>query len=375
MGSATLWHLAKAGVRVVGIDRYAPPHSHGSSHGETRITRCAIGEGEALVPLALRSHQLWRDIEAETGADLLHQTGSLIIGTPDDKVERPGRTGFLDRSIAAAQRFDIPHELLTAAEIRTRFPNFRAAEHEAGYFEPGGGYLRVQACIAANLALAQRHGATILLDSAVDAITPDAAGVKVSIADTKIYADKVAVTAGAWAGALLGPPFTALLKPTRQVMHWFEIEPEYATTWRRSPVFMWPHGSEQDGFFYGFPSLDGLTMKTADEFYGAASDPDAIERHVSEVDSVRIYRAHLVDRLRGVSTRVARTATCIYTATADSGFVIDWHPQMANVLAVSPCSGHGFKHSAAIGEAVATALLEKRIPHILSPFEMGRLLK
>lgn len=374
MGSATLWHLAKAGMRVVGIDRFAPPHSQGSTHGETRITRCAIGESEALVPLALRSHQLWREIEAETGADLLRQSGSLIIGTPDDAVERPGRTGFLDRSIAAAQRFDIAHEVLSAADIRARFPNFRPQEHETGYFEPGGGYLRVEACIAANLELARRHGATILLDTTVQTIADDGAGVRIDMASGAIHADKVAVAAGAWAGGLLGAPFTALLKPTRQVMHWFEIERDSVDIWRRSPVFMWPHGADQDGFFYGFASLDGATMKTADEFYGSASDPDAIERQVTAADSSRMFDAHLAGRFAGLSNRVSRTATCIYTTTTDSGFVIDWHPHMANVLAVSPCSGHGFKHSAAIGEAVSATLLGQSTALDLSPFALGRLL-
>ncbi|MEO8759151.1 MAG: N-methyl-L-tryptophan oxidase [Devosia sp.] len=374
MGSATLWHLAKAGVRVIGIDRYAPPHNQGSTHGETRITRCAIGEGDALVPLALRSHQLWRKVEAETGADLLHQIGSLIIGTPDDAVQRPGRTGFLERSIAAARRFGIAHDILTAAEIRSRFPNFCPRDDEIGYFEPGGGYLRVEDCVAANLQLARRHGATVLLGNIVLSIAPDGGGVRIVTGDTTIHAAKVAVAVGAWAGALLGKPFTALLKPTRQVMHWFEIEADHAETWTRSPVFMWPHGAKQDGFFYGFPSLDGESMKTADEFYGAASDPDAIDRTVPRTDSERLHRDHLAGRFVGLSSRVARTTTCIYTATADSGFVIDAHPRLANVLAVSPCSGHGFKHSAAIGEAVSANLLGQPTPLDLSPFALGRLL-
>lgn len=374
MGSASLWHLAKAGARVIGIDRYAPPHSHGSTHGETRITRCAIGEGEALVPLALRSHQLWREIEAEIGADLLQQTGSLIIGTPDDQVQRPGRTGFLDRSIAAAKRFGIDHEVLSANEIGRRFCIFRPLDNEIGYFEPGGGYLRVEACVAANLELAQRHGASIMLDTTVISIAPDGNGVKMVTGDRTIHADKVAVTAGAWAGALLGAPFTALLKPTRQVMHWFEIDPESADIWQRAPVFMWPHGAKEDGFFYGFPSMDGATMKTADEFYGAAADPDALDREVPAADSARMYRTHLAGRFAGLTAREARTATCIYTATPDSGFIIDWHPGMRNVLAVSPCSGHGFKHSAAIGEAVAATVLGRPTPVELSAFSLDRLL-
>ncbi|MGZ5937040.1 MAG: FAD-dependent oxidoreductase, partial [Rhizomicrobium sp.] len=78
-GSATLFQLAKRGVRVLGIDQFAPPHTLGSTHGETRVTRLAIGEGAHYTPLAVRSHEIWRELEAETGATLLTTNGGLII--------------------------------------------------------------------------------------------------------------------------------------------------------------------------------------------------------------------------------------------------------------------------------------------------------
>jgi len=374
MGSASLYQLAKRGVRVVGIDRFEPPHNQGSSHGETRITRRGIGEGEAYVPLAMRSHELWREIEAETGAALLHEIGSLIIAKPGDMVERPGRTAFIDRSIKAAQRYGIDHEVLSADEIRSRHPHFTPQDDEIGYFEPGGGYLNVEGCVGANLDLAVRHGAVTLLGAEVLSIVPEGDGVRITTTADTILAGQVAVSAGAWAGQLLGEPFSSILKPTRQVMHWYQIDPALAQAWAGSPVFMWPHGEDGDGFFYGFPSLDGATFKTADEFYGAASDPNAIDRVVPPADSARMHAAHLAGRLANVVPRAVRTATCIYTATADSAFVIDRHPDHANVLVVSPCSGHGFKHSAAIGEAVAQVLVDGQSKVDLSAFALGRLL-
>lgn len=370
MGSASLYHLAKTGARVIGIDRFAPPHVQGSSHGETRITRCAIGEGEALVPLAMRSHQLWRDIEAQTGTKLLHEIGSLLIARPGDAVERPGRTSFLDRTIAAANRFDITHDILSASDIRQRFPNFCPQDDEIGYFEPGGGYLGVEA----NLELATRYGATTMLGTQVLSLAAEGEGMRLGTPKGDILAGQIAVSAGPWAGTLLGEPFSSLLKPTRQVMHWFEITPGHIQNWTQSPVFMWPHGDSEDGFFYGFPSLDGASMKTADEFYGAASNPDAIERDVSPSESEQMYQAHLATRFTGLTNRALRTATCVYTTTPDNAFVIDRHPAMARLLAVSPCSGHGFKHSAAIGEAVADTLLNRVGNVDLTPFRLDRLL-
>ncbi|HWU17473.1 MAG TPA: N-methyl-L-tryptophan oxidase [Devosia sp.] len=372
MGSATLYQLAKRGIRAIGIDRFAPPHAEGSTHGETRITRRGIGEGETYVPLAMRSHEIWRELEAETGESMLFEVGSIVISQADDNVERPGRTGFIRRSIAAAQRYDIPHEILSADEIGRRFPNLIPGDNEVGYYEPGGGYLMPERCVAANLTMARRHGATIQLGEVVESIVPDGDGVAISVGGETIRAGQAIVTAGAWAGGLLGAPFDRLLKPTRQVMHWFALAPDAPQEWRNSPVYMWPHGEAEDGFFYGFPSLDGLSVKTADEFYGAASDPNAIDRVVPLSDSHRMHAAHLAGRLAGLTNNPIKTATCIYTATPDSAFLIDRHPASASITVASPCSGHGFKHSAAIGESLAQWALDGASAIDLSAFSLSR---
>ncbi|UXN69997.1 N-methyl-L-tryptophan oxidase [Devosia neptuniae] len=372
MGSATLYQLAKRGIRALGIDRFAPPHTEGSTHGETRITRRGIGEGETYVPLAVRSHEIWRELEAETGQSMLFEVGSIVISQADDNVERPGRTGFIRRSIAAAQRYGIAHEILGADEIRQRFPNLIPAGDEIGYYEPGGGYLMPERCVAANLDMARRHGATIKLGEIVTAITPDGSDVSITLGGETIHAGRAIVTAGAWAGGLLGAPFDRLLKPTRQVMHWFALAPDAPQQWRDSPVYMWPHGEEEDGFFYGFPSLDGISIKTADEFYGPPSDPNAIDRSIPLSDSHRMHAAHLAGRLAGVTNNPIKTATCIYTATPDSAFLIDRHPASAAILVASPCSGHGFKHSAAIGESLAQWAIDGASVIDLSAFGLGR---
>lgn len=375
MGSAALYQLAQRGARVVGIDRFAPPHALGSTHGQTRITRRGIGEGEAYVPLAARSHEIWRQLESETGKDLFHEVGSIIVSERDDNVERPGRTGFIRRSIAAAERYGVPHEILDASEMRHRFPNLMPTDSEIGYFEPGGGYLVPELCVEAQLERARQLGASLQLGQKVTRIEPGPSDVTIHLADgSQIVAAEAIVSAGPWAPGLLGAPFDRILKPTRQVMHWFALEQDATPAWRHSPVFMWPHGDSEDGFFYGFPSLDGTSVKTADEFYGAASDPDNLDRHVPVSDSQRMFDAHLRGRLADVTARPVQTATCIYTATADSAFLIDRHPDHANLLVVSPCSGHGFKHSAAIGESAAQWVLDGRPAIDLSAFHLARLL-
>lgn len=375
MGSAALYQLARRGADVIGIDRYSPPHAYGSTHGETRITRRGIGEGEMYVPLAARSHEIWGELEAETGTTLFHEVGSLIVSEHDDAVVRPGRTGFIRRSIAAAQRFGIAHEILDAAEIRHRYPHLTPTDAEIGYFEPGGGFLVPEACVAAQIERAGALGVATLLGQQVVAIEANPGSVTVRMGDgSSVQAAQAIVSAGPWAPGLLGAPFDRLLKPTRQVMHWFALQAGASPAWANSPVFMWPHGQSEDGFFYGFPTLDGQSFKTADEFYGAASDPDRIDRTVPAEDSQRMFDTHIRGRFTGVTARAVKTATCIYTATPDSKFLIDRHPDHPNVLVVSPCSGHGFKHSAAIGESVAQWVLDGQSVIDLSSFNLARLL-
>lgn len=373
MGSAALYQLAKRGVKAVGIDRFSPPHDQGSTHGETRITRQAIGEGEVYVPLVLRSHEIWRELEAETGERLLTQNGCLIIGSQARQAVGNVRVDFMGRTLSAARQYGIAHEVLDAAEIRRRFPQFRPQEGEVGYFEPGGGYLNPERCVAAQLSCARDMGAALRLRTKVLAVQADASGVRIATTDGDIVAGQAIVSAGAWAPALLGAPFDRLLMPSRQVMHWFPVEAASARHWAESPVFIWSHGSGANDFFYGFPSLPGSdAVKTAGEQYDEATDPDRVERTIGPDEAGRMRETHLAGRVEGLLPDAARSVTCLYTVTPDSNFLIDRHPEHDRILVVSPCSGHGFKHSAAIGEATAEIMADGRSHLDLSPFVLSR---
>lgn len=373
MGSAALYQLAKRGVKAVGIDRFSPPHNQGSTHGETRITRQAIGEGEVYVPLALRSNEIWRALEAETGERLLTQNGCLIVDAVNADTHSVVRTAFLERTQKAAAAYNIPHEMLDAAEIRRRYPQFTPREDEIGYFEPGGGYLDPERCIATQLHLARTLGAETQLGTRVLSVCPDGDGVRIVTDQGEILAAQAIVSVGAWASSLLGAPFTEVLAASRQVMHWFEVEPDFAQTWARSPVFIWCHGSSPNDFFYGFPSLSGSNaIKTAGEQYDRFIHPDEVVRDVTADESAAMRQDHLAGRVQGLRTHAVRAITCLYTVTPDSNFLIDHHPESERILVVSPCSGHGFKHSAAIGEIAAEYVVDGKSRIDISAFALTR---
>lgn len=372
MGSATVYQLAKRGEPVLGIDQFAPPHPHGSTHGETRVTRRAIGEGEYYSPFAIRSHELWREIEREAGCELLTLTGLLVISS-ESSVATMHVQDFLATTIAAAKTYNIPHELLGAAEIRTRFPAFNVRDEEAGYFEPGAGFVRPEACVAAQLTLAERHGAVLNRGEKVLAMRQDGENVVVRTDAGNYVAEQVILTMGPWLPELLAPEQAGTFSVTRQVLYWFAPR-ESITPFlpKRFPVFIWePVGAREA--VYGFPAIDGYEgVKLAPSTYGDRTTATTERRPVTDEEVTAMYETLVAPCFPGLSSRCLKTVTCLYTVTPDHGFVIDRHPEYPRVLLVSPCSGHGFKHSAAIGEAVAELVTEGRSRLDLSHFRLDR---
>lgn len=372
MGAAALYQLARRGVSAIGVDRFAPPHDLGSSHGETRITRQAIGEGAPYVPFVLKSHEIWRELEAETGERLLEACGALVMGPAGGKSSHHGKPDFVGRSTAAATEFGIRHEVFDADEVRRRFPQFAPTDDVTAYYEPDGGYVRPEAAIRVQLDLARRLGARVLGGEAVMAIRQSGDGVEMTTAVRTVRASKAIVTAGAWTGPLLGAPFDRLLGVKRQVLHWFEAD-DLPVSKEPSPVFIWMHGAGDSDYLYGFPPLPGDNrVKVATEQYEATTTADAVERTVTAGESAKMFENHVAGRLRGVNARVAKAAACVYTVTPDLGFIIDAHPEMDRVLVVSACSGHGFKHSAGLGHAVAEHSATGVSPIDLTPFSLAR---
>jgi len=373
-GSATLYQLARRGVRVLGLDRHAPPHTLGSTHGDTRITRLAIGEGAHYTPLAVRSHEIWRELEEATGTTLLTTRGGLFISTTASRYSFHGGS-FFPTTVAAARAHNIEHELLDGQEIRRRFPQFQADDHEIGYFEKSAGFVRPEACIKAQLGLAEFAGADIRCNETALRFEEIDGGVRVTTAVASYDAGQLVIAAGPWLPQLLAPGLARHFRVYRQVLYWFDVEAQYDSFRpERFPIFIWelPDGH---GGIYGFPAVDGPKggFKIATEHYEATTTPEDVERGVSRDEISHMYRENVGPFFPGAGSRCIRTAVCLYTTTRDFGFVVDRHPDFRRVIVASPCSGHGFKHSAALGEAIADLALGASSPFDLGAFGFARL--
>ena len=356
MGSAAAFQLAKRGQKVLGLDRFTPPHAFGSSHGQTRIIREAYFEHPLYVPLVQQAYQLWAELEQACGRDLLRITGGLMIGRLDGVLVSGARR--------SAEEHRLRHELLTAAEVRKRFPALNPADDMVAVWEPRAGILFPEACVGAHLTLAQRHGATLRYDEPLINWQCDGDGVRVVTGKSEYRAGRLLLTAGSWIRSLapeLNLPFTV----ERQVLYWFAPRNRPASfAPSRCPVHLWEPSPGK--FFYGFPDL-GEGVKVAGHHEGEVTDPDQVRREVSDAEVV-VMRELVRTFLPDADGALRSAVVCLYTNTPDQHFWIDWHSQHSQVLIASPCSGHGFKFSSVIGEVLAELLVNRQSRSDLSLF-------
>lgn len=368
VGSAAMYQLGRRGAKVLGIDRFHPPHDRGSSHGDTRITRLALGEGEQYVQFARRSHEIWRELEAETGSTLLRQVGCLVYGSSGGRRVAHGSTDFLETTLRVAQRNGIPHETLDAAVLEARFPQFRFRGDERGCLEHTGGFVHPEACIAAQLEMAKTLGTELRSGEVVTGWEQWGDGVRVTTDKGTYHAARLIMSAGAWLPGLV-PNLGEKARVFRQVLYWFDPDgPHEMFEPERMPVYIRP----DCGMFYGFPAINGPGdgMKLAGEQFEKSESPDDIgmDVHQDEIDAmVALASPHV-----RITSRCVRSVVCKYTVTPDYGFVIDRHPESERVWVASPCSGHGFKHSAAVGEALAEMSVVGKTEYDLSAFKLDR---
>jgi sarcosine oxidase len=362
MGTATLYHLARRGKRVLGIEQFSHGHQLGSSHGDSRIIREQYFEHPLYVPLVQRAYTLWRELEEESGRDLMTLGGGLMIGPRDGMV--------VAGTLRSAAEYKLPHELLSSAEVHRRFPTFELADDLVAVIDARAGYLDPEACTSAHLDGARDRGAEVHFEEPVVNWGVDGAGVHVETTNGYYLAERLLISAGAWTKELvkdLNLPLTV----ERQVAFW--LEPDESTVSydsREFPIFAYEF---TPGILcYGFPRLP-RGVKASIMHAGELTDsPGEVKRSVDD-DEVEPLRAALRPVLPGLARAPVReTSVCLFTNTPDHDFIVDFHPEHPQVLISSPCSGHGFKFASALGEIHADLLENGSTKLDISAFRIDR---
>ncbi len=362
MGSAALYHLAGRGAKVIGVDRFAPPHALGSTHGRSRIIREAYYEHPGYVPLVRRAYENWDALERRAGEPLYAMTGGVMIGDP--------QSGLVRGSLESATRHGIAVEVLAAEEIRRRFPALAPRDGMVGIYERRAGVLFPEACVSAHLRLAVADGAEVRVNTRIERLEMGSGHVTATFDGGSIVARGVVLAAGPWTSELLDA-LGAIVQLTveRQTMHWLadgDADDRFAPS--RMPIALIEH--EQDRLFYAIPDF-GDGVKAAIHYEGEHEAIGEISRTVTSSDTqpvLQLVRHFLPDAPR----TIRESAVCAYTNTADLHFVVDVLPARPEMIIVSACSGHGFKFASALGELIAQRALGEDSVVDISQFALSR---
>jgi sarcosine oxidase len=360
-GSSALYHLSKTNKKILGIDRFTPPHSFGSSHGESRIIRQAYHESPVYVPFVLEAYNLWDEIEALAGEKLLLKTGGIMLGTEDASV-------ILGAKLSAGS-YGIAYDYLNYKDLKQQFPAFKPSEDTVAVVEKNAGILFPEKCIKAYLTQAQKNGAGVRFNETVLTINPKADYVEIITSKGTYLTEKLIISAGAWTSGLL-PGLALPLRVERQVAHWFrntnpQMQP-YAMP-DKLPIYIWEFSPGK--MFYGFPDLgDGL--KIAHHHDGDTIDPGNLKQDATP-DEVATMK-NVLDTYFNFNVVHNYSGVCMFTNTPDADFIVDYHPQNKNIVIASPCSGHGFKFSSLTGKLLGDMALDKKLDFDISPFRIAR---
>jgi sarcosine oxidase len=350
-GLATAWHLALRGVpRVALVERFRLHHARGSSHGSSRITRTTYSDPRYVRLVRVAHAEDWPRLEREGGTRLLHPTPGAFFGPPEGEIERWAR------AVEAAGAPGV--ERITAAEARRRFPAFAFPDAETVLHDHTSAVVAAADTLRALDRRCRVEGVHVLEETRVLAIDPARDPIVVETDRGRLLAERVVVTAGAWAAELV-PALASRIQVSRQNVGYFRlgIEPGGMAV-GRFPVWVYL-GDATRGLYYGLPEFGRPGVKAAlHAASGRADDPET----TPDVDPAEIERVRrfLAEQLAVPVEEVVHRDTCLYANTPDEHFLIGSLPGHRNVVVGSICSGHGFKFGPLMGRLLAELVMEGR---------------
>lgn len=359
LGSAAAYWLARGGVRVLGFEQFQIGHDRGASQDHSRLIRLSY-HTEGYVRLARAAYEVWADVEADSGDQLVIRTGGLDLAPAASLAP-------LDDYAAAMTGEAVPFERLDAAEAAHRWPQFRLADDVDVIYQAQTGICAAARANAAHVRLARSRGAWLLEGTAVSRVRSDGAGVEVTAGGRIFRAARAILTADAWTNTLLEPLGVRLpLVVTREQVVYFDAIDPAVFAIGRLPAWIWSDVPS----FYGFPAFDGDGPKVAEDIGGRIVTADGRD---FEPDPVALARLETFVRrvLPEAHGSIRRIKTCLYTLTPDRDFVIDAVPGHPNVL-VALGAAHSFKFASLIGRALSELAIGLPGSIDLAPFRIDR---
>lgn len=349
MGASACDHLARRGVRVLGLEQFSIPHERGSHTGFSRMIRTAYYEHPNYVPLLRRAWQLWRELERDTSTTLLYATGGIYIGPP--------KSEMLLRSREAAEQHGLEHEMLNAKALASRYPQFHMPAKYVGLFERDAGFVLCERAISAMARRARQHGAVVHTNEPVTDWREDASGVAVTTSRGKYRADQIIFCGGAWTERLVHD-LGVKLNVTRQILGW--VQPKRPELFQLNTLPVWAIDHLDGTIHYGFPIHPDMPgFKLAHHAPGNVVEPGRVSRELHSEDEAT-FRPILRKYIPDADGPMIAMKVCLYTNSPGHHFIIDRHPRRQRVTVACGFSGHGFKFATVIGELLADLSLAGR---------------
>jgi sarcosine oxidase len=346
-GTWTALHLLRMGHKVTLIDAWGPAHARASSGGESRLIRAAYGTDAIYTRMALDSLTEWKKLSEGSGLPIFHQCGVLFFF--------PTEEAYVRDSVSAHHALGIPTEVLSSGEMSRRFPMIDFDDVAVGLFEPSFGVLMARRAVQTLAKAFVERGGRLIHAAVPPPSVVDRELSEVVLADgTRIDGDRFVFAAGPWLPKLFPDVIGRRVRPTRQEVFYFA--PPSGND-RFSPAAM-PGWADFNGgdMFYGTPDLEGRGVKFAHDAHGAEVDPDMQDREPSDdaLTDIVAFRDRRFPLLKNAPLIGAEV--CQYENSSTGDFLVDFHPELTNVLLVGAGSGHGFKHGPEVGRYAAGKL-------------------
>lgn len=362
MGSMVLWQLARRGISVMGFEQFHIGHDRSAAGGETRVFRTAYKEGHEYVPLIQESYRQWLQLEQETGTKLLNISSGLLIGDPKLK--------SMKNIFQSIEKYHLSNEVLNAEEAKMRYPQHHLLPNEVMIVDHHAGYIHPHYAILSAVQRAKDLGAKVLTNAPVEKVENVGGRVQV-VSNGKVFKfNKVIVTIGPYVHKMV-PGLKNKIEIRQLMGTWFAAKDIKQFSHDKFPVFMREFG---DTSYYGFPSIDGGTVKIS----LSSSSKNKIESpahiHQVKMEDLSTITSIIEQHLPELYKEPVRINTYIEGYSVDNHPIIGYLPGNQNIVIMAGFSGHGFKLAPVFGRIGADLILDEHTPFSIERFSPNRFL-
>ncbi len=343
-GAWTAQELLKSGHKVLLLDAYGPAHSRASSGGESRIIRMGYGADELYTRWSMRSLEKWKAMQVRIGRTIFHEAGMLWLAGRDDT--------YMSQTRHTLEKAGVAHRRLSLRDLEDEYPQISPAGIEWALLEPGSGVLMARQSVQALVADAVRQGLQYDTASIAAPQGKDRLDHVLTQTGEKISAGTFVFACGPWLPKLFPELLAQRIFPTRQEVFFFAPPPGD----RSFGIPTMPAWLHHEAMAYGLPDLESRGFKVSIDEHGPRFDPETGLR-LASIEGLAAARGYIAERFPRLKDAVlTESRVCQYENTSNGDFLIDHHPELANVVIAGGGSGHGFKHGPAVGEYIARLL-------------------